>query len=149
MDFAPVVVTFQEMGQTSSRLALTDHLVTLFRKTPSEIIDKVTYLIQGKLYPDYEGIEIGVAEKMAIRAIASSSGREIREIEKLYQKIGDIGDVAGEVMKSKSQSTLFSEPMTVERVYSTFDKVARTTGPGSQDVKLRLISSLLNDATAH
>ncbi|MCI0564498.1 MAG: ATP-dependent DNA ligase, partial [Nitrososphaera sp.] len=149
LDFAPIVEAFQEMGQTSSRLALTDHLVTLFRKTPSEIIDKVTYLIQGKLYPDYEGIEIGVAEKMAIRAIASSSGREIREIEKLYQKIGDIGDVAGEVMKSKSQSTLFSEPMTVERVYSTFDKVARTTGPGSQDVKLRLISSLLNDATAH
>jgi DNA ligase-1 len=49
-------------------------------------------------------------------------------------------------MKSKSQSTLFSEPMTVERVYSTFDRVARTTGAGSQEVKLRLISSLLNDA---
>ena len=51
-------------------------------------------------------------------------------------------------MKSKSQSTLYSEPMTVERVYSTFDKVARTTGAGSQEIKLRLISSLLNDAMA-
>lgn len=136
------------MEHTSSRIALTEHLVSLLKKTPPEIIDKVTYLIQGKLYPAYEGIEMGIAEKMVIRAIASSSGRDVLEIERIYQKTGDLGDATREVMKSKSQSTFYSEPMTVERVYSTFDKVARTTGAGSQEIKLRLISSLLNDAIA-
>ena len=139
---------FEQMEQTSSRLALTEYLVALLKKTPPAIIDKVTYLIQGKLYPDYEGIELGVAEKMVVRAIASSSGKDQSQIERIYQKTGDLGDAAGEAMKSKSQSTLFSESMTVERVYSTFDRVARTAGPGSQETKLRLISSLLNDATA-
>ncbi len=148
MDFKPVIETFEQMEQTSSRLALTDHLVALLKKTPPGIIDKVVYLIQGKLYPDYEGIELGLAERMAIRAIAGSSGKDQSEIERTYQKTGDLGDAAGEAMKSKSQSTLFSEPMTVERVYSTFDKVARTMGTGSQETKLRMISSLLNDATA-
>ena len=148
MDFQPVIETFEQMEQTSSRLALTDHLVALLKKTPPGIIDKVVYLIQGKLYPDYEGIELGLAERMAIRAIAGSSGKDQSEIERIYQKTGDLGDAAGEAMKSKSQSTLFSEPMTVERVYSTFDKVARTMGSGSQETKLRMISSLLNDATA-
>jgi len=142
------VDTFEQMEQTSSRIALTGHLVTLLKKTPADIIDKVTYLIQGKLYPDYEGIEMGVAEKMVIRAIANSSGKDVSEIGRLYQKTGDLGEATMEAMKSKSQSTLFSEPMTVERVYSTFDKVARTTGAGSQEIKLRLISSLLNDAMA-
>jgi len=142
------VETFEQMEQTSSRIALTGHLVTLLKKTPADIIDKVTYLIQGKLYPDYEGVEMGVAEKMVLRAIASSSGKDVSEIVRIYQKTGDLGEATLEVMKSKSQSTLFSEPMTVERVYSTFDKVARTTGAGSQEVKLRLISSLLNDAMA-
>ncbi|MER3408111.1 MAG: ATP-dependent DNA ligase, partial [Nitrososphaera sp.] len=37
--------------------------------------------------------------------------------------------------------------MTVERVYATFDQVAKTSGAGSQEVKLRLVSGLLNDAT--
>jgi DNA ligase-1 len=148
LDFKPVVETFEQMEQTSSRLALTGYLVALFKKTPAETIDKVTYLIQGKLYPDYEGIELGLAEKMAIRAIAGSSGKDISQIEKIYQQTGDLGDAAGQAMKSKSQSTLFSEPMTVERVYSTFDRVARIMGSGSQETKLRLISSLLNDATA-
>jgi DNA ligase 1 len=136
------------MEQTSSRILLTEYLVALLKKTPADIIDKVTYLIQGKLYPDYDGIEMGIAEKMVIRAIASSSGKDVLEIERIYQKTGDLGDATREVMKSKSQSTLFSEPMTVERVYSTFDKIARTTGAGSQEIKLRLISSLLNDAVA-
>ncbi|MGI0049750.1 MAG: ATP-dependent DNA ligase [Nitrososphaera sp.] len=148
MDFKLVIEAFEQMEQTSSRLALTDYLVALLKKAPSSIIDKVTYLIQGKLYPDYEGIELGLAEKMAIRAIAGSSGMGQSKIEKIYQKAGDLGDAAGEAMKSKSQSTLFSEPMTVERVYSTFDRVARTAGSGSQETKLRMISSLLNDATA-
>lgn len=142
-----MVETFQKMGGTSSRIALTEYLVALLKQTPPEIIDKVTYLIQGKLYPDYEGIEIGVAEKMIVRAIASSSGKDGAEIERIYQKTGDLGDACAEAMKSKNQSTLFSEPMTVERVYNTFDRVARTTGPGSQEIKLRFISSLLNDAT--
>jgi DNA ligase-1 len=148
LDFRSLVETFEQMEQTSSRIALTEYLVALLKKTPPDIIDKVTYLIQGKLYPDYEGIEMGIAEKMVIRAIASSSGRDVLEIERIYQKTGDLGDATREVMKSKGQSTLFSEPMTVERVYSTFDKVARTTGAGSQEIKLRLISSLLNDAIA-
>ncbi|HEY3094967.1 MAG TPA: ATP-dependent DNA ligase [Nitrososphaera sp.] len=148
MDFQPVVEAFEQMEQTSSRLALTEYLVALLKKTPSGIIDRVTYLIQGKLYPDFEGIELGVAEKMVIKAIASSSGKDQSQIEKIYQKTGDLGDSARDAMKSKSQSTLFSEPMTVERVYSTFDRVARTAGSGSQETKLRLISSLLNDATA-
>jgi len=148
LDFALLVETFQQMGQTSSRLALTDHLVSLFVKTPANILDKVTYLIQGKLYPDYEGIELGLADKMVLRALAISSGKNLVDVERLYQKTGDLGDAAGEAMKSKGQSTLYSEPMTVERVYSTFDRVARTVGAGSQELKLRLISSLLNDATA-
>jgi DNA ligase-1 len=147
VDFQPLVETFGKMGETSSRLALTDHLVALLKETPADLIDKVTYLIQGKLYPDYEGIEMGLAERMALRAIASSSSRSMSEVEAIYRKKGDIGDAAREAMESKGQSTLFSEQMTVERVYCTFDKIAKTTGPGSQETKLRLVASLLNDST--
>jgi DNA ligase-1 len=147
VDFMLLVEAFRQMEQTSSRLALTDHLVTLLKKTPSDLIDKITYLIQGKLYPDYEGIEMGLAERMALRAIASSSGRSINEIESIYRETGDIGDTAGKAMVSKGQSTLFSEQMTVERVYSTFDRIAKTSGPGSQETKLRLVASLLHDST--
>ena len=141
------------MEQTTSRLMLTDHLVYLFQKTPSGAIDKVVYLIQGKLYPDYEGVELGLAEKMVLRALSQSIvGLDIGSLFKIYRETGDLGDTASKIIKAKknkSQSTLFSsEKMTVERVYLTLDKIARTTGPGSQELKIRLVSSLINDSTA-
>jgi DNA ligase 1 len=133
------------MEKTSSRISLTNSLVELFKKTPPELIDKVVYLIQGKLAPDYESLDLGLAEKMAIRAIAYSSGSPVSLVEKAYKDTGDIGDATGHIMKSKNQTTLTSEIMTVERVFSTLEKIAKTTGSGSQESKLRLLSSILND----
>ena len=133
------------MEKTSSRISLTKSLVELFKKTPPELIDKVVYLIQGKLAPDYESLDLGLAEKMAIRAVAYSSGSPVSLVEKAYKDTGDVGDAAGLIMKSKNQTTLTSEIMTVERVFSTLEKIAKTTGPGSQESKLRLLSSILND----
>jgi DNA ligase-1 len=138
------------MEQTTSRLILTDHLVSLFKRTPSKIIDKVIYLIQGKLHPDYEGIELGIAEKMALRALSQSSAAEMHLILQLYRKTGDLGDTVREIMSSKNQSNIYlfsKKKMTVEHVYSTLDKIARTTGTGSQELKIRDISSLLSDSS--
>lgn len=147
MDCSVIVDTFEMMEKTTKRLELTDYLVKLLKSTPSELIDKVVYLMQGKLYPDYEGIELGVADKLALRAVSISSGLSTDKIEKMYRETGDIGGAAGLALKTKAQTTLFSEPITVERVYSTLEKIAGLTGEGSQDMKLKYIGSLLNDST--
>ena len=153
LDFSYLVDTFEKMEQTTSRLMLTDHLVCLLKKTPPNAIDKVVYLIQGKLYPDYEGIELGLAEKMVLRALSQSiAGLDTDSLSKAYRETGDLGDAASKIIsakKNKNQVALFpSEKMTVERVYLTLDKTARTAGPGSQELKIRQVSSLLNDSTA-
>lgn len=135
------------MEKTTKRLELTDHLVMLFKSTTRELIDKVIYLIQGKLYPDYEGVELGIAGKLAMKAISFSSGLSVDNIEQMYRKIGDIGSVGEKALKMKLQTTLFQEDITVERVYSTLDKVAGFIGERSQDMKLKHICSLLNDST--
>lgn len=145
LDLSLLIDAFEQMENTRSRLNLIDILVSLFRKTPRDLIDKVVYFIQGKLAPDYEALDLGLAEKMAIRAIAYSSGSPIHLVERAYQSTGDIGDAAGQIMKSKNQATLTSDTMTVERVFSTLVKIAKTTGPGSQESKLRLLSSILSD----
>lgn len=147
MDYSILADTFEMMEQTTKRLELTDYLVKLLKSTPPELIDKVVYLMQGKLYPDYAGIELGVADKLALRAISISSGLAINKVEEMYRETGDIGGAGELALKTKAQTTLFVEPITVERVYSTLDKIAGLTGEGSQDMKLRYIGSLLNDAT--
>jgi DNA ligase 1 len=153
LEFSYLVDIFEKMEETTSRLMLTEHLVSLLKQTPAGVIDKVVYMIQGKIYPDYEGIELGLAEKMVVRAISQSIvGLDIGSLYKIYRETGDLGDTASKIIKTKknkNQVPLFpTEKMTVERVYSTLDKIARTAGLGSQKLKIRLVSSLLNDSTA-
>ena len=117
------------------------------KKTPTSTIKKIVYLLQGKIYPSFEGIELGLAEKLTIKAISESTGITVKEVEDIYGKIGDLGEAAREITKNKYQRTLFSEKITVERIYSTFEKIAQSIGSQSQSIKLRLVNSLLNDAT--
>jgi len=147
MEFSTFAETFEKMEATTKRLELTDLLVDLFKKTNEGIISKIVYLIQGKLRPDFEGIELGVAEKLTIHAISKSSGIPIKKIEETYRMDGDLGRAASKILEQKTQTTFLMEDITVERVYETFFKIAQLEGPKSQDMKMKYISSLLNDAT--
>ncbi|MBM3896123.1 MAG: ATP-dependent DNA ligase, partial [Thaumarchaeota archaeon] len=147
MKFSIIVDTFEKMENTTKRLELTQHLVDLFKNTPSDLISKVVYLIQGKLRPDFDGVELGVAEKLAIRAISKSAGIPIKKIEETYNKDGDLGHAASKVLEQKTQTTFVKEPITTERVYETLYKIAELEGSRSQDMKMKYIASLLNDAS--
>jgi len=139
---------YEKIEGTTKRLEMTDYLVEFLKKTPKTVIDKVAYLTQGKLYPDFVGIEIGVAEKLAMRAIVKATGRSEKEIEAETKKTGDLGAAAQKFLEKKKQQTFFTQPLTVEKVYETLDKMARATGPGSMDAKINLLSGLLTDATS-
>ena len=55
--------------------------------------------------------------------------------------------MAESILKNKVQTTLFTEKVTIERIYLIFDKIAKTIGKGSQEIKLRLLASLFNDSS--
>jgi DNA ligase-1 len=147
MKFSVVADTLGYMGGTTKRLELTQHLVDLFKITPSEIISKVAYLLQGKLRPEHEGVEIGVAEKTVIVALSKSTGVPASRIEYEYKKVGDFGQATASILEQKTQTTFLKEDITVERVYDTLFKISSLKGNKSQNMKMKYISSLLNDAS--
>ena len=138
---------YEKIEATTKRLEMTDLLVELLRQTPEDVIDKVVYLTQGKLYPDFMGVEIGIAEKLAIRAIALTVGRPVKEIEEDYKKTGDLGSTTQRFLEGKTQVALLREPLTVENIHETLDTMAKTTGRGSMEQKLNLLAGLLTNAT--
>ncbi len=147
MRYAVIAEAYEKIESTTKRLEMTDFLVDLLKNTQKDIIDKVVYLTQGKIYPDFVGLEIGVAEKLAIKALARASGKKEREIEEDLKKTGDIGETAQNFMANKRQATFFQQPLTVEKVYETFNKMARASGSGTVDLKTALLAGLLADAT--
>ena len=147
MEFTILAEMFQKMEETTKRIELTGILVELLKKTPKELIPNVVYLIQGIIRPNFEGVELGIAEKLAIRAISKSVGLPIKKIKDDYEEGGDLGITASNMLKLKTQTTFTTEKITVERVYETLFKISKLEGKGSQDLKMKYISSLLNDAT--
>ncbi len=151
MEYKLIAETYKKIENTTKRLEMTDYLVELLKNTEHEVIDKVVYLTQGKLYPDYKGIELGLAEKLAMKAISKATGFMEKDLEKMLQKIGDLGLVAEESIKKKSQMTLFSfgeeKKLTVEKVYENFEKIAMAGGERSQDKKINYLAEILNLAT--
>jgi DNA ligase-1 len=146
LPYKRLVECYEVLESTTKRKEMIEALVSLYKEAPKGIVDKLTYLTQGKLYPDYMGIEIGVGEKLAIKAISMASGRNENQVNELYRKLGDLGSAAEEALAGKKQVSLFSEQLSVGMVYDTFDKIAKTTGQGSIDQKLSLLSGLLSNA---
>jgi len=147
LEYAIIADAYEKIEATTKRLEMTDLLVDLLRKTHKNIIAKVVYLTQGKLYPDFVGLEIGVAEKLAIKALARASGIRQSVIEEDLQKTGDIGETTQKLLAKKKQTTFFQKALTAQHVYATLDKMAKTVGSGAVDLKMALLAGLLSDAS--
>jgi len=150
LDYAVIADAYEKIEATTKRLEMTDLLVNLLKDPETKpVIDKVVYLTQGKLYPDFEGVEMGVAEKLAVRALALATGRRESEIEEDLKKTGDIGETAQNFLAKKRQSTLGGVPkaLTVEKVYEVLDKMAKKSGSGAIDAKMNFLRELLANAS--
>ncbi len=147
MQFARVVEVYDKIEATTKRLEMTDHLVRLLRDTPLEDLDKVVYLTQGRIHPDYMGIELGLAEKMVLRVVTHATGLDESKVNRMWKDKGDLGLVAEDAISARRQKPLESIPLTVAKVYENLDAIASESGEGSQERKVRLLSDLLGNAT--
>ncbi len=147
MQYSEIVETYSKIEATTKRLEITSLLVELLQATPKTIIDKVVYLTQGKLYPDFLGIELGVAEKLLFRVLSRVSGKTEDAVKTSYKMLGDLGLVAEQILSRKSQASFQKEGLTIDEVYNEFDKIAHETGQGSIDSKLKRLTRLIAKAS--
>lgn len=147
MDYIKLAGRFYNIERMSGRLEMTDELISLISETPGEDLEKVIRLIQGQIRPGYEGVEIGVAEKLAVKALYQVTMISESEIDRIRKETGDIGKTAESIIRKKKQTSLFSTPLTVERVFNNLDRIASREGKSSQDTKLKIIAEMLHDSS--
>ena len=146
MKFIEVAETLEALEKTSSRIEMIDILAELFKKATPDAIEKLAYLLQGRIAPQYKGIEFGLGESFVIEAISKSTGYAKELVERLFKEKGDLGLVAQELVEKKKQLALFYEELTLEKVFGNFMKIATASGEGSQDLKIKFLCDLLNSA---
>ncbi|MDO9537319.1 MAG: ATP-dependent DNA ligase [Thermoplasmata archaeon] len=147
MEYLTLAETYQRIEATSKRLEMADILVELFKVVPAGEIEKVVLLTQGKLAPDFKGIELGIAEKLALKAIYEATRVNEPEIQQMWLRDGDLGNVAFEAVSRKKQTSLFTESLSVDMVFANLEQIAGSSGPGSQDMKLKLLAKMMHDSS--
>ena len=70
MKFSELVKYFERLEATPKRLEMFDILAELFRNSEADEIDKIIYLSQGQLVPSFQGLEMGMSEKLLVRVLA-------------------------------------------------------------------------------
>jgi DNA ligase-1 len=146
MLYQDLVMVYQALESTTSRLEMTDILADLFRSTDCGHIRRIVYLTQGGIVPDFYPEKLGMAEKLYLRTLLAATGANEAAVRELWAKEGDPGTVTEMVFENKRQTTLFSQPLTLDRVYDALLRVARLEGGGSQESKTRYLADILHDA---
>ena len=146
MQYSILVNFYKSLGKTTKRLEKTDILASLL-KSADEDLEKIVYLVQGKVFPLWDDSKIGFSSRLVMKAISSVTGSSINEIEKLFNKEGDLGKVASIMITKKKQSTLFSQEITVSKVFNNIRKLSTLEGEGTVNRKVQLVSELLSNAS--
>lgn len=137
MKFRKLVEYFENLENTSKRLEMYEILADLFRHASAEDIDKIIFLSQGQLMPPFHSLEIGISEKLLIRALAEASDSTNKKIEHIFKQSGDLGETAEKVMGNRAGYDL-----TVRQVYEELIDIAHTGGHGSVDIKIGMLANL-------
>ncbi len=142
MTFNHLATYFENLEETSSRLSLIEILSELFKETHKEEIDKIIYLMQGRVAPFFAPIEIGMADKMVAQSIGEAFGLTKEEVLSSYNTKGDLGLVAYELSLKKRQKKK-KEELSVADVFNALLAIAQTSGQGSVEKKITALKDLL------
>jgi DNA ligase 1 len=142
-----VAEAYRDLEQVSGRLALTERLAALLADTPAELLPTVCYLCQGLIAPEFAGVDLGLAEKLAVRAVAAAAGSDVGQVAALVRETGDLGQAAERLLAPVAGAGGRAAGLEVAEVVGTLREIAVTEGTGSQGRKLELLAGLLARAT--
>jgi DNA ligase-1 len=154
MQFKDFSQYLEKLEKTPSRNEMTKILAELFKKCSLNEIDKACYLCLGRLAPKYESIEFNMAEKMMIKALTLTAKRRVDEVQKLYKKMGDLGELALNIKnqkpacrqaRSKIKDTNQKSKISINEIYNRLREIAEDSGEGSVERKINKVAKLLEE----
>lgn len=147
MKYSDIAQVYEELTNTTKRLEKSHILSKFIKEIKLTEIDDTLCLLTASIFPSYDKRKIGFSDRLILKAISKASGIKQEEIEKLWSKLGGLGDVAEKLLKSKSQTFLKTEILTADKVLLNLRKLAELEGQGTVDKKVNLITELLSSST--
>ncbi|SHK23160.1 ATP-dependent DNA ligase [Thermocrinis minervae] len=134
MKFSQLADYFERLERITSRIELSEVLAEVLKNCLPEEVDKVIYLLMGEIAPPYRGLEFGLSEKLTAEATSKAYGVKISQVNDLYKKLGDLGEVALHLNQREGKG------LDVVQVYQELYQVA--SAKGTWEKVMRLVNLL-------
>ena len=134
-------IYLDRLESIASRTGLVKTLAELYAMSSLKEIQPLTYLIQGRLVPFFEPVEIGLGERLVTAAIAEAFDTPKPEVAKLFGSLGDLGLVAATLAPHGPGSTV-----SVSEVHARLMEIAVAAGAGSIEKKRAPFAALLKQS---
>ncbi|MBI5680347.1 MAG: ATP-dependent DNA ligase [Methanobacterium sp.] len=147
MKYKELVDVYEALTSTTKRLEKTAILAEFLKNIPAELLPTVTLLSLGKVFPVWSEEEIGIGLKLIMKAISLVVGVSPETVEDSVRDKGDIGLAAEYLFGNKFQTTLFTRPLDLIKVYNNMVKLASVSGKNAVTKKMRILTELLSSAS--
>ncbi len=142
IQFSEFASLCQRLEKLSSSNAMRDELAKFFKEIPPTSVKYSSYFLLGMIGPKYADIDLGIGERTAMSIISRAFDVSKSDVESRFARLGDLGDVVQSFSKRKHSS------LKDEDVYNSLHEFKSISGKGSQEKKARLLSELLQKASA-
>lgn len=145
MYFIDIANLFESLEKRNKRLdkilLLRDFYLRFPKETPL-IFDVIAQNFQREISKK----TIGISLKTIFSVLAFVSKVNENDIEKKFNRIGDIGVLAQEILIENKQSSLFSNKLNFEDIINSFKNISKTNGTNSNKIKKEFLSKLFLSA---
>ncbi|KAL5743380.1 hypothetical protein ACOSQ2_026496 [Xanthoceras sorbifolium] len=130
-----------EKGKIKAMSMLCNMFRSLLALSPEDVLPAM-YLCTNKIAADHENIELNIGGSLVTSALEEACGTNRSKIRDMYNRLGDLGDVAQECRQTQSLLAP-PPPLLIKDVYSVLHKISVQTGSGSTIRKKSLIVNLM------
>ncbi len=145
--FSVLATALETVRATSSKKAKVEVLAALLSKLGPEDTESAARLATGRPSARGSRDEVQVGYSTLLEVIQEICNATTEETSAVYLKHGDLGEVAEELLRHKSESSLFQEDLKISDLEVAFDKMRGARGKGSGLVRRGAVKSLLLRAT--
>jgi DNA ligase 1 len=137
--FRELAEVFDRLEHTSSSSALIAILAEFLSRLSPDEVKAVAYLLRGEVAAPFEAQEIGIAERIAVRAVADAYAMPVQRVDRILGTAGDLGTAAEQLAGAGR-----GRGVTILHVFGELQKIARVSGKGSQQQKCAELARLLS-----
>lgn len=145
MKFETIANTLEKLEKTTKRLEKILILRDFLTKYPKDA-PLVFDMLSGDMQREIDKKTLSISLKTIFSVLSSISQKNESQIEKDFNKKGDIGEIAKQTLEKQNQSSLLRKELNLNTIKSALLEISKITGTNSNKKKKEILSNLFLSA---